>query len=75
MIKPPYFTAQRVFPSDNGFSYRIQIWQGDVDYLHEPPNITDESKKVYKTGVTATRAMLARLTTILTELPVLTVKR
>ena len=66
MIKAPYFAGTRVFQSDNGFSYRLQIWVGDVDYLHAPPTLSDESTKTYKTSQTATRAMLARLTAILT---------
>lgn len=65
MTKPPYYTAIRVFPSDAGFSYRIEIWVGDVDIRNTEPHRIDESKRAYKSPAVATNAMLARLAALL----------
>lgn len=64
MILAPYFTAQRVFKSDDGWTFTIEWWSGDVDYLNVPPNGRAQGK-TYSTPRQATSAMLMKLEGIL----------
>lgn len=63
MITAPYFTTQRVFQSDEGWTFAIEWWSGNVDYHNAPPTGRADGR-AYKTPQQASVAMIRKLESI-----------
>jgi hypothetical protein len=48
-VTAPFTITIRVFQSDKGWSFRVALWRGNVDPMHDPPTHALESRGTYKT--------------------------
>lgn len=68
MNKIAYQITCRVFPSDDGYRWRIQLWIGNVDTMSSPTRVV-ESKVAYVAEHRARFTMQLDLDELLAKVP------